>query len=85
MSTWIPKIEILRSAAGYYIGCWDHGPYCRLSAQYFESKSVAEDALNSGSWSLRNAFEMEDINEASILQLELRGLPLPKPAVRFIY
>lgn len=48
-------IEVLRSAAGYYIGqcCPEEGPISRLSVRYWENKSDAEAALASGNWAVR--------------------------------
>ena len=38
-------IQVLRSAAGYYIGCYDEdGPCCRISG-YYSNKQNAEIAL----------------------------------------
>lgn len=39
------EIQVLRSAAGYYIGCYDEdGPCCRISG-YYSDKERAETAL----------------------------------------
>lgn len=48
-------IEVLRSAAGYYIGqcCPEEGPISRLSVQYWKTESDAEAALVSGNWAVR--------------------------------
>ena len=41
-------LEVLRSAAGYYVGTRCHcGPYSRESG-YYPNEEVAEAALNSG-------------------------------------
>jgi len=39
------KIEVLQSAAGYYIGTFDNGPYCRISDCYYGSQAEAQIAL----------------------------------------
>ncbi|MFK1566696.1 hypothetical protein ACIUX1_29340 [Pseudomonas aeruginosa] len=44
-------LEVLRSAAGHYIGTSDSaGPVSRESIEYFRSSAAAERALASGSW-----------------------------------
>ena len=40
-------LEVLESAAGYYIGTLDEGPYCRLSDCYWQHKHEAQAALDS--------------------------------------
>ena len=45
-------LQVLKSAAGYYIGTADKdGPFTRESIQYFRKAEVAEKALESGTWS----------------------------------
>jgi hypothetical protein len=46
--------QVLRSAAGYYIGTADEEGYCsRESVQYFRKESDAEAALANGNWTQR--------------------------------
>lgn len=49
-------IEVLRSAAGYYIGqcCPEEGPISRLSAEYWKKEADAQAALESGDWTKRS-------------------------------
>lgn len=48
-------LEVLRSAAGFYIGrfCQEVGPIERVSARYWKTKEEAEAALKSGNWPTR--------------------------------
>ncbi|WP_337261511.1 MULTISPECIES: hypothetical protein [unclassified Serratia (in: enterobacteria)] len=47
-------LEILRSAAGYYIGTSDaEGPVSRESLEYFEDAAAAQRALDTGCWTQR--------------------------------
>lgn len=47
-------LQVLRSAAGYYIGTFDHeGPVSRESVEYWPHRTQAEDALRSGGWTQR--------------------------------
>ena len=47
-------LEILRSAAGYYIGTWDEeGPFSWESQEYFSNEQAAQDALAQGAWTQR--------------------------------
>lgn len=48
-------IEVLHSAAGYYIGqeCEIDGPYARLSQEYYKSHKVAQDALDNRTFTMR--------------------------------
>lgn len=45
--------EVLRSAAGYYIGAWDDGPYARYSQEYWGDVFGAKCALAAESWTPR--------------------------------
>jgi hypothetical protein len=50
-------LQVLRSAAGYYIGtCDDEGPVSRESAEYWGSREEAEAALAAGpeGWTQRD-------------------------------
>lgn len=41
-----PKLQVLSSAAGYYIGTWcDCGPYSRES-DYYRTRQAAQSALD---------------------------------------
>jgi len=44
------EIQVLRSAAGYYLGTFDQMPRSRESAEYFPTKAKAEEALATGRW-----------------------------------
>ncbi|EPB9494589.1 TPA: hypothetical protein L4Q76_001691 [Pseudomonas aeruginosa] len=47
-------LQILRSAAGYYIGTADaDGPVSRESAEYFPRQELAAEALKTGNWQQR--------------------------------
>lgn len=47
-------IQVLKSAAGYYIGTSDmEGPVSRESVQYWPKKEDADKALESGLWTQR--------------------------------
>lgn len=48
-------IEVLHSAAGYYIGQWcsGDGPYSRLSEEYYSSFSKAKHALDENNFTMR--------------------------------
>ena len=47
-------LQILRSAAGYYIGtCDDEGPVSRESAEYFSTREEAERAHTNAVWTQR--------------------------------
>ena len=49
-------LEVLRSAAGYYLGTWDEeGPFTRESQEYFSNQQAAQDALESGDWTQRQS------------------------------
>ena len=44
----VPKLDVYRSAAGYYIGTYcDCGPYSRES-DYYKTPELAKKALDSG-------------------------------------
>lgn len=47
-------LQILRSAAGFYIGTADDsGPVSRESAEYYVTRDCAERALALGAWTQR--------------------------------
>jgi hypothetical protein len=48
-------LEILKSAAGFYIGTFDpkEGPFPRESEEYFPNAQAARDALENGAWTQR--------------------------------
>jgi len=47
-------LQVLRSGAGFYIGTQnEEGPVSRESVEYFSSQSLAERALEQGTWSQR--------------------------------
>ena len=48
-------LRVLRSGAGYYVGTLDDEglPYSRDSVEYFATEAQAEDALASGSFTIR--------------------------------
>lgn len=48
-------LEVLQSAAGYYLGTWDEeeGPFTRESQEYFPNAQAAQDALARGAWTQR--------------------------------
>lgn len=47
-------LQVLRSAAGHYIGTSDEeGPCSRESVEYWPKASDAEGALQSGTWTQR--------------------------------
>lgn len=44
-------VQVMRSAAGYYIGtCDDDGPVSRESSEYWRKQADADSALQKGSW-----------------------------------
>lgn len=47
-------LQVLRSAAGYYIGTYDDGPVTRESVAYFPTHSSAQQALDTGAWTQRD-------------------------------
>lgn len=50
-------LQVLRSAAGYYIGTADEGgPYSRESAEYWPNQDAAQRALEAGphAWTQRD-------------------------------
>lgn len=58
------KIEVLESAAGFYIGTFDNGPNCRLSVKYFGSRQEAQAALDSLNFESRDyAVEIKFCNQ----------------------
>lgn len=46
-------LQVLRSAAGYYIGTFDDGPVSRESVEYFPTREAARHALETGAWTQR--------------------------------
>lgn len=47
-------LEVLQSAAGYYLGTQDGGmPFTRESAEYFPTATKAREALTTGTWTQR--------------------------------
>lgn len=51
----ILPVQVLRSAAGYYLGTSneDDFPVSRESVEYFKTQEQAEQALASGNWTQR--------------------------------
>lgn len=48
-------LQVLRSAAGYYIGTYDDdGPVTRESVEYFRTHQSAQQALGTGAWTQRD-------------------------------
>lgn len=48
------ELKVLKSAAGWYIGTFDNeGPVSRESKEYYQSESLANQALESSSWTQR--------------------------------
>ncbi len=49
-------LQVLRSAAGFYIGTFDDhdGPCSRESFEYFPSRDAAATALTTGAWMQRS-------------------------------
>lgn len=48
-------LQVLRSAAGYYIGTADdEGPCSRESVEYFRKEDAAKFALEKGEWTQRD-------------------------------
>jgi len=46
----MPKLDVYRSAAGFYVGTYCHcGPYTRESG-YYPSRELAEAALQTGAY-----------------------------------
>lgn len=43
-------LQVLRSAAGHYIGTFDDGPVSRESVEYFPTREAARHALETGAW-----------------------------------
>lgn len=46
-------LQVLRSAAGHYIGTFDDGPVSRESVEYFPTREAARHALETGAWTQR--------------------------------
>jgi hypothetical protein len=50
-------LQVLRSAAGYYLGTFDNGtedgPVSRESVEYFPTHEAARHALHTGAWTQR--------------------------------
>ena len=48
-------LEVLRSAAGWYIGTYDaEGPVSRESQEYWRTEAAAQRAFAAGSWTQRS-------------------------------
>lgn len=47
-------IEVLESAAGFYIGTFDDGPCSRESVEYYSTRAEAEQALRESTWTQRS-------------------------------
>lgn len=57
------KLEVLQSAAGYYIGTLDEGlPYCRCS-EYFDNENLINIALENNIFRKRDCVENEFCNK----------------------
>ena len=48
-------LQVLQSAAGFYIGTSDLGPYSHESEEYFSCEEAAVAALASDNWTQRRA------------------------------
>lgn len=49
------EIEVMRSAAGYYIGtCSEDGPCSRESVEYYRKEGDAAAALTNGTWTQKS-------------------------------
>lgn len=61
------KVEVLKSANGYYIGTMVDGePFCRLSEEYFNSYDSAKDALDNRTFTQREfSLEISYCNNSS--------------------
>jgi hypothetical protein len=47
-------LEVLQSAAGYYLGTWDEEvPFTRESEEFFASEPAARNALSCSAWTQR--------------------------------
>jgi hypothetical protein len=46
-------LQVLRSAAGHYLGTFDDGPVSRESVEYFPTHEAARHALETGAWTQR--------------------------------
>ena len=47
------EIQVLESAAGFYIGTFDEGPYCRISECYYQTQQEAQTALDTLTFPMR--------------------------------
>ena len=47
-------LEVLRSAAGYYIGTFDESPCSRESVEYYQRRGDAQKALDENSFTQRD-------------------------------
>lgn len=47
------KVQVLQSAAGFYIGTFDCEPVSRESKEYYDSRESAELALKNNTWTQR--------------------------------
>jgi hypothetical protein len=54
------KLEVLSSAAGYYIGTLEDNriPMCRISAGYYKSYEEVQEALEENTFTRRNSVEI---------------------------
>lgn len=50
-------LQVLHSAAGFYLGTLDTDgtPYSRESLEYWSYEHLAQDALDTGNWTQRDA------------------------------
>jgi hypothetical protein len=50
-------VKVCLSGAGYYIGQWCNqcGPFNRLSVDYYGTKQLAQESLDSGKWRRRDS------------------------------
>ena len=46
-------LKVLHSAAGFYIGTFDDGPYSRESVEHWPNQDAADQALATGNWTQR--------------------------------
>lgn len=58
------ELKVYSSNAGFYIGTWDEeGPFCRCSANYYPSKLMAQDLLDTQTFMVRNCMENDFCNQ----------------------
>lgn len=50
------ELQVLESQAGFYIGTYDssEGPVSRDSVEYWPTRQLAEQALETGNWTRRD-------------------------------